>query len=220
MQTGVAVRRRKQSDQLYFQSLPYDGARLDCGHSPLYIVQAIQNGPWICGLCLFKEGFEGELPTRIHQFKTLADNGNPQQAGKFQAHVFLTMGLVLPRVDSDGRPEPLHEYRRRRGQLHCDRSCRQPCLEHQPREREHYTEPAWKLFPVASALWKLMGYQPPLGIVLVRGVNGRTEAEIAKELDTSHQNVVIRMAKAVRTAVGYLPRGTDEHSTEPAAAAS
>lgn len=207
MQTAVEPQQRSKRDELYFRTLPYDFQALSCGHSPLYVVQPEADSPKLCGLCLFKQGYDSETPTRIHLFKTLAENGNPETNPKFFSHLFLVQGLVLPRVDSDGNLEPLHEFRRRRGQLHCNADCPTICHKHRPRERDHYTEPAWRLFPVASALWKLMGFQPPLGIVLVRGVNGFTEMQIAAQLETSLQNVHIRMAKAVRTAVGYLPRG-------------
>lgn len=208
MQTQVIQRRHSKAERIYLRSLPYDEVQpLYCGHSPLYVLKLEENQPPFCGLCLIREGYEAELPTRLHLFKTLAENGNPETSPKFFAHLFLVQGLVSPRVDADGNLEPLHEFRRRRGQLRCSRDCPQPCFKHAPRTREQYTEPAWRLFPVGSALWKLMGYQPPLGIVLVRGVNGRTESEIAKELETSRQNIHIRMAKAVRTVMGYLPRG-------------
>lgn len=215
MQTGVDQRRSKV-DRIYFRTLPYDLLHpLYCGHSPLYILQGEEPGqPPFCGLCLFKEGFDAELPTRIHLFKTLAENGNPETNPKFFAHLFLVQGLVSPRVDSDGNQESLFDFRRRRGQIKCNPDCLPICHKHRPRERDHYTEPAWRLFPVASALWKLMGYQPPLGIVLVKGVNGRTEQQISRELDVSLQNVHIRMAKAVRTAMGYLPRGQTDRQPD------
>jgi len=183
----------------YFQTLPYEALRVRtvCSHSPIYLISNHPDQPLLCGLCFFREGWASEIPTRIHLFKTLADNGNPQTTPKFIAHLYLVMGLKPPDKD-----EPLHEYRRRRGSLY-----------HKlPRAREQYTSPAWRLFPIASALWKLMGHQPPLGIVLVRGVSGRTEAEIAAELDTSLVNIHIRMAKAIRTAMGYLPRGNEERT--------
>lgn len=65
---------------------------------------------------------------------------------------------------------------------------------------------------MGSVLWKLMGYQPPLGITLVRGIQGRTEPEIAKELEVSQVNIYIRMTKAIRTAMGYLNRGSSQAS--------
>ena len=175
----------------YIYSLPYDDHRvtLFCGHSFLYLLSAIEDGPLLCGLCFFKDGFAAELPTRFHLFKTLAENGNPETDSIFISHLYLVMGLKPPKPG-----EPLWRFRKRRN----------------PRTalaREQYTRPVWGLFPVASSLWKLMGYQPPLGVVLVRGVSGRTEVEIAADLDLSLMDVHIRMAKAIRTAMGYLPHG-------------
>lgn len=174
----------------YFDTLPYEPCRVElvCQHSPLYILQNYTNQPPFCGLCFFREGIQSELPTRLHVFKTLAENGNPETDHIFLAHLWLIMGLK----DPDPKV-PLHEFRRKRKR---------------PRAREQYTKDAPTLFPVASSLWKLMGYQPPLASVLVRGaVYGRTEQEIAKVLDLSVINVHIRMAKAVRTAMGYIPHG-------------
>lgn len=173
--------------EINFSSLPYDYSRvaLDCGHSFLYVTQNYKDQPPLCGLCLFREGFESELPGRIHvsvnpRYRVLAANGNLETAPKFLSHLYLVMGLKGPKAG-----EALHIFRRARG---------------------HYTKPAKNLFPVASALWKLMGYQPPLGVVLVQAVNRSTEQEIAKHLDDSIMNIHLRMAKAINTAMKYLPK--------------
>lgn len=175
---------RKGSD--YIASLPYDLFRdtVDCRHSRLYIIRNYEEQPLFCGLCFYREGWESELPTRIHLFKTLAENGNPETSPKFLAHMLLAVGLEPPKPDQN-----LRDFQKLRS----------------PRARVQYTKPAWGLFPVASSLWKLMGYQPPLAIVLVRGASGRPESAIAEELDLSLTDVHIRMAKAIRTAMGYLP---------------
>lgn len=167
-------------------SLPYEALRvvLDCGHSHIYTIQAVKNGPLICGLCLFKQGFEDELPGRLHLFKTLAENGKPQTAPMFLSHLKLIMGLRRPPQEL-----PLRTYRLARGQ---------------------YSGSARTIFPVASALWELMGFQPPLGIVVVRAVGGRNEFEIAKELNDSVRSVHIRMAKGIRTGLRFLPRADPE----------
>lgn len=172
--------------------MPYAALRveLDCGHPLLYAAQVDSQAPVLCGLCFFREGWESELPNRLHQYKTLADNGNPETSPKFLAHMFLAMGLVKP-----PRDETLKEFRRKRGSIR-----KMP-----PRVREIYTEPAPGLFPVASSLWKLVGFQPPLGIVLVRAVNGASEPQIARELEISLMNVYIRMSKAIRIGMGFIP---------------
>jgi len=180
----ATLNQHKGSD--YIATLPYDGFRetLDCHHSPLYILRNYEEQPLFCGLCFYREGWESELPTRIHLFKTLAENGNPETSPKFLAHMLLAVGLEPPRPD-----QAIRDFQKLRS----------------PRARVQYTKPAWGLFPVASSLWKLMGYQPPLAIVLVRGASGRPEHAIATELDLSLTDVHIRMAKAIRTAMGYLP---------------
>lgn len=173
----------------YLTSLPYDSFRVnpDCGHSPSYVLRNYEEQPLFCGLCFYREGWESELPGRVHLFKTLAENGNPETSPKFLAHLFLAVGLEAPKPD-----ETLREFQNRRS----------------PRAREQYTRPAWGLFPVASTLWKLMGYQPPLAIVLVRGTMGQSEAYIANAMDISLLDVYIRMAKGIRAAMGFLPYDT------------
>ena len=170
----------------YLEALPYGAFRdtVACGHSAIYTIKNYANQPLFCGLCFFREGWESELPTRVHLFKTLAENGNPETSPKFLAHLFLAVGLEPPKPG-----ENLRDFKYRRS----------------PRARMQYTRPAWGLFPVASSLWKLMSYQPPLAIVLVRGASGVTEPVIAQELDISLLDVHIRMAKGIRTAMGYLP---------------
>lgn len=179
-------------DSNIINSLPYEALRvvLDCGHSFLYMVQPQEHGPVVCGLCLFKQGFEGELPGRLHLFKTLAENGKPQTAPMFMSHLKVIMGLKAPPRDVS-----LKQFK-------------------QSRARGHYSSPARTIFPVASALWELMGYQPPLGIVVVRAVGGRNEFEIAKELNDSVRSIHIRMAKGVRTALRFLPRVDREGTAE------
>jgi hypothetical protein len=188
-------------------SLPYEDYRadLDCGHSNLYLVQAESEGPLLCGLCFFRDGYEAELPASIHLHKALAENGNPETIGLLMSHLNVVMGLIPPKKGED-----IKAYQRRRNALAREQyTTRSPLPDHriiQQVRHIKFTSPSWRMFPVASSLWKLMGYQPPLGIVLVRGVGGRVETEIASELDISHMDVHIRMAKAIRTAIRYLPR--------------
>lgn len=181
----------------FYTSLPYDAFRetVACRHSSLYVLRNYDSQPLFCGLCFYREGWESELPTRVHLFKTLAENGNPETSPKFLAHLLLAVGLEPPKPDQN-----LRDFQNRRS----------------PRARVQYTKPAWGLFPVASSLWKLMGYQPPLAIVLVRGASGVDEARIAEELDTSLVDIHIRMAKAIRTAIGFLPNETrpDRHRSK------
>lgn len=189
-----------------YQSLPYEDHRvtLVCGHNPLYATQFFKEQPPFCGLCFFRQGVEGEIPGRIHQFKTLADNGNPETSPKMMAHLQVVMGLEPPRCN-----ESLKDYRKRRSALAREQyTARSPLPDHhlfQAVRVEKYSSPSVRLFPVTSALWKLMGYQPPLGRVLVQGVNGRTEWEIASQLSTSVLDIYVRMVKAVRIGMGFIP---------------
>lgn len=217
MTTDIPIHPKTSLGSDFFRSLPYEESRedLDCGHSLIYIIQAIEDGPLLCGLCFFRAGYESELPSRFHLFKTLAENGNPEMSPKFVVHLNLIMGLAAPKLN-----QSLKEFRDQRNSLARRQYTRRP--KGLPSQTyisvESYSKPARSLFPVASALWVLMGYQPPLGIVLVRAVGGRTEAEIARELDVSLVNIHNRMAKAIRTALRFLPddevdRTTNHHSS-------
>jgi hypothetical protein len=197
----------KGSELIY--SLPYDGDRaaLDCGHSLMYLIKSADDGPMLCGLCFFREGYQAEQPSTIHLHHTLAENGNPETAPLFMSHLNVIMGLRAPEPGQD-----IKEFQRKRNSLARGQYTRRVKVGSKlvPQtfvQVERFSKPAWMLYPVASSLWKLMGYQPPLGIVLVRGVGGRTEREIASELDVSVWNVNIRMGKAIRTALGYIIRG-------------
>jgi hypothetical protein len=187
-------------------SLPYDSFRepLACGHNPFYGIKFVEEQPLLCGLCFFKEGVEGEVPGRIHQYKVLAANGNPETTPKMASHIFVVMGLKAPNLG-----ESLQAYRQRRNSLAREQyTARSPLEGHKlflQTRVERFSSPAPGLFPVTSALWRLMGYQPPLGLVLVEGVYGRTEREIAAKLDVSVLNIYIRMAKAIRVGMGFIP---------------
>lgn len=197
----------KRIDSVMNLSLPYSpfSVALDCRHSPLYVMQNEREQPPFCGLCFFREGYEAELPKKIHAYKTLAENGNPEASPKFLAHLRLVMGFEPPRPG-----ESLKAFNRRRNS-----SIIVP-LNTNDLAREQYTRPARRLFPVASSIWKLMGYQPPLAIVLVGAVTGKSEGQISKELDLSRMNVHIRMAKAIRTAMGYIIDGEQSERSNSA----
>lgn len=190
-----------------FASLPYEAFRVHklCKHSDVYVLKLHEEQPPFCGLCLIREGFESEMPTKFHMYKTLAENGNPETAPKFLAHLVLAMGLVPPRDD-----ESLAEWRKRRNSLAREQYRRRspvgnrPYLTHLRVER--FSAPS-KLFPVASALWKLMGYQPPLGRALVPAVGGKNEIEISKTLGISYYDTHLRIAKGIRTVMGFMEDG-------------
>jgi len=206
MIADINIHPKRSKGREEIQTLPYEAPRvdLDCHHSGLYLTKAYEDGPLLCGLCFFRDGYQAELPPSFHLHHILAENGNPETSPRFLVHLQLVMGLEAPKPGQD-----LAEFRRKRIAL-----AREQYTVRAPKRFNHrlsthikkvrYSSPS-KLYPIASALWKLMGYQPPLGIVLVRGVGGRTELEIADELDVSHMNIHIRMMKAIRTAMGYLP---------------
>lgn len=205
--------RGKRLVQELYQSLPYEPHRvaLDCNHNPFYSIRFYDEQPLLCGLCFFRDGVEAELPGRIHQFKTLAANGNPETSPKMVAHLHVIMGLLPPKEG-----ESLQAYRKRRSAVSREQyTARSPLPDHklfQQTRQERFSSPAPRLFPVTSALWKLMGYQPPLGRVLVEGVNGRTESQIAVKLATSVLDIHVRMAKAIRIATGFIPDGSEERT--------
>lgn len=176
--------------QAWLKALPYDPHRVtvECGHSPLYTLSNYAEQPLFCGLCLLKQGFEAEVPGRIHEFKTLAENGNPETSPRFMLHMTVSMGLMPPSAR-----EALKGYRLARGQ---------------------FSRPSWGQFPVTSALWKLMGDQPPLAVPLIFAVQGHAEALIAKRLDDSVRSITIRTAKGIRTTMRYLPRGRSSEEAQ------
>lgn len=185
----------KSQGRDYFKTLPYDSFRamVDCSHSPLYLLSNYEEQPLFCGLCFFREGWESEIPGRVHEYKTLAENGNPETSPKFLAHLYLAMGLQAPELH-----ETTYIFRRNRKRL----------------AREQYSSPAWGIFPVSSSLWQLMGYQPPLAKVLIPAAYGRDELTIAAALGLSLVGVHITMAKAIRTAMGFLvhEKARSDHS--------
>jgi hypothetical protein len=204
----------KRIETNLYQSLPYDAERaaLDCGHNTFYSIRFLAEQPMLCGLCFFREGVEAEVPNRIHQFKTLAANGNPETTPKMVSHLHVVMGLKGPNSG-----ESLTAYRKRRiSPTREQYTARSPLEGHklfQLTRSERFSSAAPGLFPVTSALWRLMGYQPPLGLVLVEGVYGRTEREIAYKFDVSVLNIYVRMAKAIRIGVGFIPDGGKGSST-------
>lgn len=208
MNASIDIHPSTSEGRDFISSLPYEAHRgaLDCGHSLVYIIQPEASGALLCGLCFFKDGYQAELPPKFHVYKQLAENGNPETTPRFMSHLNVVMGLIAPKQDED-----LHEFRRNRNSLAREQyTVRSPLPGHplQTLTREQKkTKPSWGMYPVASSLWKLMGYQPPLGVVLVRAIGGRTETEIAYELNLSLFNVHERMGKAIRTALTYLPKG-------------
>lgn len=133
----------------------------------------------LCGPCFFREGFRDEVPSRVTIREASGLFGAPAINPQLIKHIELSFGLVPPDPG-----ESLKHWRKRRDRLS--------------------PEPAPGLFPFGSALWNLMNYQPPLAKVLVKFCYGKSEVEIADEMDLSLLNVHDRMTKAVRTGQRFL----------------
>lgn len=142
---------------------------------PLYEIRDVYHKKH-CGPCFFREGFTAELPTRMTVREYSGLFGSPQMDPKLLAHVTISMGLMPPLPG-----ESLKSFRQRR-------------------EFEGYSKPTPKLFPIASALWKLMGVQPPLALALIRFCQGLPEHKIAEETGQSLFGVHLALMKATRIA--------------------
>ena len=128
----------------------------------------------VCGPCYFRMGVLDELPTRITMREESGAFGSPQFDPRFISHVMLSAGLIAPNPG-----ESMKEFRQRR-------------------RRTSYPSP--HLFPFTSAVWELMGVQPPLAKVLVQFCQGYGEYEIADHMELSLYNVHERLRKAVHVA--------------------
>lgn len=131
-----------------------------------------------CSLCFLQAAFEAEVPRRVHAYKLLAENGNPANSESFVAHLECVMGLMPPKPGQN-----LREFRL---------------------ARKRYSSPSPSMYPVTSALWEMMGYQPPLATPLMYCLMGLPEAQIAVKLGISQYNVSIRLVKAARLALRFV----------------
>lgn len=131
-----------------------------------------------CGPCFFREGVLGELPSRVTIREETGAFGSPQFDPRFVAHVMLTSGFVPPEPG-----EPMKAYRQRRRRI---------------------SHPSPSLYPISSAVWELMGVQPPLAKVLVVFCQGYNELQIADQMDLSLYNVYTRLRKAVHAGRKFL----------------
>ena len=148
-----------------------------CEHPFPYFVLQQKAGKFFCGLCWLRDGIESEIPSRLHAYRVLAENGNPEMAGKFVAHLETILGLKPPK-----KGESLSHFRASRVQY----------------------RRAVSLFPVTSALHKLMGVQPPIANVTVKAVLGVPEESIAQELSYSLWNTFQMVSKGVRATMRMI----------------
>lgn len=151
-----------------------------CLHLEGYQILAGEASLVVCGACYFRDGVIGEVPTRINRGARTHEGlfGAPTIDPKLVSHLFLVVGLVPPAPH-----QSMREFRRLRSQR---------------------SKPNPKLYPFTTALWRLMGYQPPLARVLLLFCEGKSEIEIANEMDLSLYNVHDRLRKAVHTGRKYL----------------
>jgi hypothetical protein len=180
-------------DEAHVQTLVYFLRKqtMRCGHSFSFLVR------WdttFCGLCFLREGYHEELPKKLHLVRTLADNGNPQQTDQLQGHLSLVEGIYDP------GDTPLRDF---------------------SRARSHKgSAPLPQLYPFASALWGVMGKQPPLGLPLYRSVLGVPEREIASFMEISLLNVNIRLSKGVDMAVRLIRKYDHDRERDVSRAAA
>jgi hypothetical protein len=165
-----------EANQQKLLTILYSG-NTGCLHSKSYFVTNEYREAF-CGPCFFREGFWDEMPTRMSIKEDSGLFGSPQLDPRTLAHIMASSGLILPEPG-----ENLKHFRHR---------------------REKLSKPTPKLFPFISALWKLVGYQPPLARVLIPFVQGQNEALIAYNLDESIYNVQERLSKGVRVAQKFL----------------
>jgi hypothetical protein len=149
-----------------------------CSHSVAYLTPELTAITASCGLCFLREGYLNELPGSIHKAKMLAENGNPQQTPLFLSHVLVSEGFKSPKTGQN-----LNQFRL---------------------ARKQYSRKSAEIFPFASSLWVLMGYQPPLAKPLIQAVLGKNEPEIALLLDVSVYNVVDRLRKGINFTVNWI----------------
>lgn len=162
----------------YFYSPQHPG--FACGHSFLYVVWRWNEvTPAFCGLCFLASLFEDEVPKKMHEYKQLAENGNPETYGLFLAHLQSQMGLHAPPPE-----QSLSQFRR---------------------AREQYSpKPPRSQLPVTHALWQLFGSQPKMAKPLLRMLLGLSENEIARQTGDSIYNIQTTVAKGIRTSLRYV----------------
>lgn len=195
MTTGAT--RKPSRGRVHLQAYPELGVetaevgKISCNHSAGFFVT------WsfvFCGLCFLREGYSDELPGRLHHVHELAENGNPRQTDRLNSHVQVIEGLFPPLQNQSVR-----SFSRARGQLG--------------------SHPAPNIFPFASAIWEVLGKQPPLGWPLYEAVRGVAIPEIARNMDLSLYNVNERIMKGVDMAARII-RKYDNDGRERNAARS
>ena len=156
--------------RVYHQQYP----ELPCGHSALFFL-GYTNLPEVrfCGLCQIKQIWETEIPSKIHEHKLLAENGNPETSTVFMAHLKANLGLIPPKPGQN-----LQEYRKIR--------------------KRRYGVPNKNTYPVATSLYNIMGVQPKLATPLLMTLCGSEVPAIRKRMMMTSYGVHLSMSKGIR----------------------
>jgi hypothetical protein len=147
-----------------------------CGHSSLLFITSRGWAEVFCGLCWLQEAWECEFPRRFHEYKLLAENGNPETSPGFWSHLKANLGLIPPEHGED-----LRAYRLARKRL--------------------YGEPGKNKFPVAHALYEVMGVQPKLATPLTLYLCGASPDFIRKEMKMTSYGLHQSWAKGTRMVI-------------------
>lgn len=161
-----------------FSSLSLPQGEGSCLHHPAFILSEVNEVHTFCGLCWLIKGFAEEVPGRFHAYKQLAENGNPECSPRFLKHLELAMGLKPPK--------------------------KRQSLKHFRLTRERYSHASYGSFPVSSALWDMMGTQPPLAEPLFYKLAGLSDIDIAVKMGISLYNLHVRLRKATRLALRFV----------------
>lgn len=148
-----------------------------CLHSNSYHIWT-KSSPVVCGACYFRDGVLDELPTRTTIRRDSGTFGAPEIDPLLIEHAMVTVGLVPPLPG-----QALQQFRI---------------------ERRKRSQPNPRLFPFTSALWELVGKQPPLARVMVLFCQGYSEVEIADRLNLSLYNAHERLRKSIHTSKKFL----------------
>jgi hypothetical protein len=155
--------------EVNFQDILYQG-KSSCLDSPFYELKD-PYGHIFCGPCSIRHQFLVEIPSQVTMRK-LSDAGTPDFNPHFNGHLLVVLGLFPPNSG-----EQMHKFRERRKKI---------------------SQPIKGLFPTTSALWQLMGNQPPLAIPLLEFCQGYNEVSIAERHSWSLWSVQERLGKGSR----------------------
>lgn len=163
-----------ETTQFYRQFYP----ELPCGHASILGIY-LNKAEAFCGLCWLQNAWEAESPTRFHEYKLLAENGNPETSPRFWSHLKANLGLIPPLEGQD-----LRQFRRDRKRL--------------------YGEPSPNSHPVASALYHIMGVQPKLATPLVMFFCGSEMIGIQTKMKMTTYGLNQSMSKGIRMTLRKL----------------